>query len=514
MQTQNSTGSDRHRRLRIVLMLSGFVVLVTSAWLGWRTNSTADNDSIGVENTFRLILEGTYQPSRTSGFPAYEFLGAGVWAVGGRSGVMALSAGFAILAMVLLIRPMRVLRNWTGMLCWWLLLVTPIVLTNASAVMETTLLFAEIAALAWLLSTRSPGRPLFLLALLAVGILLTTTRPDAFLLSTATALAIIGSRFKSGIKIPSAVLLIGGSMIGLGAVFLISKSQPFQSQFLPSESTFRQILRGAVSTVTAFSPLGAFALACLIGIAVYMVVTAFRRAQISSESPQTYLDDDRFVALWLLATLFFYGIRFLILSDEIEYLLPLVVVIATVAPALYRTHRMASVVAVLTVAGMASTTFITASLLQRSNPWDREPSPRLSLQQGGFFQDLQVREANSARERDEYDEFVRVSAPSLAVSIDSGETVLLPRDTWNYVLNPGYIKYFTQATQVASCEELTTGSLIPGWRLSQPMGEFKDVEAFHRNDLMRCSVVAQLSESTVTPVGNGIVVDTPPSISR
>jgi hypothetical protein len=60
-----------------------FVIVALAGWLGLKAGWTIDNDSFALQDSFQSIIDGGYRPSRTSGYPLYEFLGAPVWQIGG-----------------------------------------------------------------------------------------------------------------------------------------------------------------------------------------------------------------------------------------------------------------------------------------------------------------------------------------------------------------------------------------------------------------------------------------------
>lgn len=493
-------------------VLRGAVVLVTILCLtayaaaGVATHVTIDNDSFALVDSFRSILAGAYHPSRTSGFPLYEFVGALVYSSAGVPGVMVLSLALTLGGLIALLRPTGALRRPRGTVAWVALALTPTVMTNASAVMETALLLFLCGVLAWLLS--SPSRSGLALPVLIgiISVCLVATRVDASLLVAATALGLGVWQGARGWKAASQWALppITGAFVGLAIVWMATARFPLSGDALLEQELVRRVLRGAIGAWTAFGPIGAMA---LVGTFVGLLAVLFiRRRSLLAEPVEPPASSDSFLVPWLLAVLALYGLRFLALADEVEYLLPVLVALAVAAPAFFATQRVVGVMTYIVLISGAATGVVSVSLLDRMSPWDPDPSLRPSIQSGGWVQDLSTRQAAATRRSSEYEEFLKESLGPLWPRVADGTAALMPRNSWNYVLNPGYADYYRDVKQVVGCDELSTEVLIPGWRVSQPPGEFGDTDALTSGQLMRCEVVAELGADFVTPVNSGLEI--------
>lgn len=489
-----ATSATRSREAVIALV---FVVVAIAAWLGIRTGVTIDNDTHALEDAFATILKGGYAPSRTSGFPAYELTGAAVWAFAGRTGVMLLSTLATLGALALLIRPSRARSSWLGLVCWTALALCPLVLTNASALMETSFALFGLALLIWCLDHKTFTWTLtLLLGLTAAGLIL--SRPDAILVVLATLMAVLAATWPRAMKLPAMSAMAIGIVLAIAALTLLTARLPFSQSFLQDEALIRRVARGGIGLTTAFSVIGAFAILALT-IALLVGLWHQVRGDTKEHASGLLLDDPRFITIWLLLTFVLYGIRFVLLADELEYLLPLAVVLSVATPHLRQVGRAATWLGVLSLAGLLSTSVLTISLLDRSDPWVDAPTLAVAVNSGGFIQDLQVRDATSVRSTDSYKEFQASSMQPFQADLASGSAVLLPRDEWHFIVNEGYSQYFDRASHVIGCREFTSGTLVPNWRSSQRAGDFSDLDAFDQGALMHCSVVANLRDGIVTP---------------
>jgi hypothetical protein len=493
-------------RTRLILIGFGLTSVVVYGLLGLATGVTIDNDSGALLDSFRSIMDGDYRVSRTSGFPFYEFTGSLAYAVGGVRGVMALSLLLTLAALTILIQPSRALRSWSGLFAWLGLAVTPIVLTNASAVMETAMLLLMVALLSLVLSVERLSLPQrsALLALAMFALIL--TRSDSLFLGVATFIALVASwltQRPTRAALWSAWSVAAGMAAGLVALWVITSRNPFSSDFLPAESLVRRILRGAVGTVTLFGPIGAVALGALV-LALLVLVWKLRTGS-ESELSASPLSSAAFVAWWVLATLLLYGMRFLALPDELEYLLPLLAVLAITASRLMNSSRLSGVLALVVLWSSVATGLISVSLLGRANPWQASPGIQLSVQPGAWAQDLQSRQAAQVRAKADYQAFLKESLGELQQQVDQGLTTLIPRDSWNFVLNPGYARYYDQFESILGCDALTSDTLIPGWRVSQLAASFDDITAFEQGRVMNCEVVASIEGPVLVPLNSGSV---------
>jgi len=282
---------------------------------------------------------------------------------------------------------------------------------------------------------------------------------------------------------------------------LLTGRFPFQTSYLVEEPIIRRALRGAVGFNTALSPIGVIA---LVVFALMLIITAAKlirqRGTLSlGAGDSAPLSSQHFLVAWLMALIGLYSVRFLLLADEVEYLVPLILAIAVATPHLTWAGKRVWIPGLIVIASTASTSLVTVSLLQRTDPWQKDPVIHVSVQPGGFVQDLQARVASSTRSTSEYQAFLAKSEGSLQPGIEDGTIALVPRDTWNYVISLAYGDYYSKSDSVASCVELTSDTLIPGWRVSQPAAAYGDIAAFNSGKTMSCSVVAMIEPDAVIP---------------
>jgi len=486
---QRATGA------RVVVVAVTSLAVVAWGVVGLRTGVTLDSDSLLLESTFAGVGRGDYAPSRTSGFPLYEFAGAAVWAVGGRAGVQVMALALTIIGLLLLLRPTRALRSWLGLVCWVCLALCPSVLTNASAVMETPLLLVLLAALAWVLSHSPPGDRWVAPTVALCSAALVATRPDAVLVVASTLVAVVAADVSGRRRL--ALALGGGAMVGLAAVVLVTSRSPFLSDYLLSEPLARRLARGAVGASTALGPVGAVGVTVLVVALLVVLVRDGVARQPGSAAP---LDVPAFCALWLLATAALYGARYLMLPDEVEYLLPLMVVLAVAVPGLASGTLRA--LGVVTLAGLGTTSVVTVALTERTDPWQLTPQPRVSLQPGGALQDLRAREAEAVRESAGYRTFRAGSLGPLAAEVTAGRLLLRVRDRWYQAVTEKYEGTLGAAEGIVGCVQLDGRTELPGWRLSQPASAYTDVEHYLAGTPMQCGLIARLT-------GGGVLVEPP-----
>ncbi|MFM8154457.1 MAG: hypothetical protein ACKOAF_00055 [Actinomycetes bacterium] len=496
---------SRVQAIRVGLIALVLILVSWAGLLGVGTGVTIDNDTFALQESFRSILGGAYHASRTSGFPAYEYLGAAISGVSGLTGVMLAALAMVIASLLLLLRPTRALRSWLGFACWALLALSPVVLTNASAIMETPLLLLGLSLMAYLLAFPGSRGWLVDIGILAVSLLLVLTRPDSILFVAATGLALLFLAQSWGDRLRKAGLLAVGVFVGLVILVLLTGKFPFQSSYLVEEPLVRRAMRGAVGFNTALSPVGFVALAVF---AIMLLITAYvlvrnRKTTAHEVLDGSPLDSHSFIIAWSIAMIVVYGARFTFLADEVEYLLPLLVTVAVAVPNLRWAGKRVWIPGLIVMACVAATSVMTVSLLQRTDPWQKDPVIRPSLQAGGFIQDLRARQASSVRSSPEYRAFLAESEGPLRSGIEDGSIALVPRDTWNYVISLAYGAYYSKSNSVAACNEQTSDTLIPGWRVSQPAASYADLAAFDAGNLMTCAIVAEIEPDAVIPTEAG-----------
>ncbi len=492
-------------RIRQLILIVGLSLVVAYGLLGLATATTIDNDAGALQDSFRSILSGQYRPSRTSGFPVYEFLGAAAFAIGGVRAAMALSLVATVAALIILVKPAQARETNIGLIAWLGLALTPTILTNSSAVMETgtllllVCLFIRVIASA----TISQARRAFLMAVLSAALVLTRSDSVFFIAATTVAFGVWWwSTRTPGSRPWEALALVVGALAGVAILRLLTARNPFSPEFLPSESLVRRLLRGVIGTTTLFGPIGPFLLLALVGVLVLLVLRCRRSQQVSTGVRP--FESRCFLAWWVLGTIGLYGLRFLGLPDELEYLLPVIVLLAGVSAALAAVSQLAGVLAAIIVWSATLTGLVTVSLLGRDSPWQQSPTIKPSVQPGAWIQDMQLRQAASVRSGDAYQAFLNRSLGELTEDIASGDGTLMPRDSWNYVVNAGYARYYDDFSRIIGCRELQSEVLIPGWRVSQPAASFGDIPVFNNGGTMSCEVVALLDGKQLTPVNSGL----------
>jgi hypothetical protein len=211
-----------------------------------------------------------------------------------------------------------------------------------------------------------------------------------------------------------------------------------------------------------------------------------------------------FTSSWAFLTLALYGLRFVTLPDELEYLVPILVVLAASVTGLVAANRIVGYLVIALIWTSTATGVATVSLLNRSDPWKATPTVAPSLQQGAWLQDLRLRQATQVRSSPGYQQYLENSlGAQLVRDVSEGRSTVMPRDSWNYVMNPGYARYYDSFDSIVGCDELSGETLIPGWRVSQPPGSFADLDEFAAGRLMNCEPVAELVGSTLLPVNAG-----------
>ncbi|GMG85620.1 hypothetical protein LNKW23_48430 [Paralimibaculum aggregatum] len=333
------TGAER---LALAAILAYAAYGVVTAVSGFAT----DSDSARIWLRPMTLLDGVYTPSRTTGFPLYEVLVVGLRGLGaGLTAVNLVTLGIGLGAFAVLWRGLPAGRPRAFAIL--ILAMTPAVFVNASALMETNL--ALLLAAAYLLAMfrdrlggapRPAPSPLAPLPLL-LGLALVLTRIDSAILVVAASgarLAITGDRR----------FLLHLAAVGLGAFavyaalhggigFLVQPGQHLIDDPLP-----RKLAKAAVGGFAALWTAGAAALA--------VVLLALPR-----------MGRDWQVLLGI-ATLL-YAARYLMLSDEVEYLNGwlLLVALAAAVHARRAEARLALPVAAL---GLA----VSVSLFVRTDP--------------------------------------------------------------------------------------------------------------------------------------------------
>lgn len=179
---------------REAIWLSPFLLgYIAFGLLSARLGFAANPDSPAIWRSAGIILQGGYQPSRTSGFPAYEGFVALLRGLGADAvtvAVATLALGVVAFALALRCAPGPAARLAVAVL----FCASPVVVTNASSVMETNLTLMTVAAFLCLhlRLSASPGDPAWRLAAMAMlaGWAVVLSRIDAAIIVTASLVAL------------------------------------------------------------------------------------------------------------------------------------------------------------------------------------------------------------------------------------------------------------------------------------------------------------------------------------
>ncbi len=438
---------------RRALMACALLPLVLASVTSWGLGVGLDQDGGEILRVIPDLRAGSYTPSRTSGFPLYEYLAAAVVNV---SVLQTLSVLFTAATLVLLAVLVHPTTSWIGLLGWATYALLPGTVASATSVIEIPLLALLITLLWWLLLC-SKAR----WGLTVVSALVVLTRPDAALVVLSTTLVwTIWRRERQAGR-----FMISGAAIGITAILILNRGIP--NGELLTEALIRSMARAAVSLSTLTNVVG---LLGLIGLALGLSIAAIGRGP----------DRDRtFYSRWLLAVLAVVAVRFAVLPDELDYLLGAIITLVVLAPRVAGTRLVTVSLSVLFI-GMASTSVVTVSLFQRTDPWDANPHFSPSVNAGGVVQDIQARRATTIRKTPEYQAYFG----------QGSQTLVLPRDTWYQIFSPRFAASYGQYQVLLGCTGLTSRSEPPGWRLSQPAGVYEDVQIYLDGQEPQCEVVA------------------------
>lgn len=299
-------------RLLSVVALVG--VLAYAAYGVWTAGMgfATDSDSIRIWTSSGVLLEGRYEPSRTTGFPLYEAMVALLRAAG--AGVYGVNLATLALGVAALLLLWRGLPGPAGCIAIGLAALTPVVLVNASALMETNLTILLVVAyvvalLRDQLDAGAPGdppNPLGPLPLM-LGILLVTARLDAAIVVLAAGAARWSERGDRRFLVHVALIgvvtlaIYTGLHGGLGFLAGIASVE---------DSLARKVVKASVGAFAALWTAG--------GVAVLLVLAAL---------PQMTAGWRRFL---MIVTVLF-GLRLLALPDEVEYLMPWLITVLIAA---------------------------------------------------------------------------------------------------------------------------------------------------------------------------------------
>lgn len=341
-----------------------------------RLGFAANPDSPQIWRAAGAILAGSYQPSRTAGFPAYEAfvallrgLGADVVTVA----VATVALGVLALALALRCAPTPAARLGVAIL----FCASPVIVTNASSLMEANLTMLAVAAFLWLHLRLSdlPGDPGWRLSALAVlaGWAVVLSRIDAAIVVTASLGALLLLRRRPAYL---AILAVTAAASFL-TYWLLRGDLGFLGTFPDARDPLgRSILKAGTGAAALLWTSGATAVAVLI----------LNRRRLAPET-----------ALFLVLAAALYAVRFAILPDEMEYLLPLHLV-AIVLAARTIDRRQLRWAAPAAIAGLLAAPLLFDKPSATTDDYRLAPA----LGEPGVVADLRRRVEMNTEQRDDY----------------------------------------------------------------------------------------------------------------
>jgi hypothetical protein len=354
-----------------------------------RYGLAVDSDSQSLFDAGQAILAGHYLPSRSSGFPAFEFLIAAVLRVGGGTlevNLLSLLFGIAALLIGATVLPRGGRQLWV-----WSFLTSQVLLTNASASMETNLNVMLCVLWIWATGVVEPGERRWAVA---VGVLLVLTRIDSAALIVVTCLA---SAIHQRTWRPIRTLLIVG-LTSLALYSLLNGGLGFLGLFQSTtEAPFRRLSRAAVGVI------------CLLWTTGFAVVGHLfvRRSELSRYQVS------------VLAGLTLLGLaRFWLLADELEYLLPWYLGLLLISSSICRQSDVGWILAVSLIGVCCS-----PALFVRPDTTKDEYAIRPSIESPGWLQDAERRRAQQ-----------NLSSPSFWAWVERGATVAVEPSAHNEFL--------------------------------------------------------------------------------
>jgi len=348
------------------------------AWLGY----AEDLDSLGLAQSIEAIQAGGYQRSRVLGTPLYEFTAAALMAMGGLVLVNLASAAMTAGAALLLAGALKRVAGRGAAFALIAAACSPLMLINASAMMETAMLALAVSGALWA-ATRAAEQadraPVVLAAALAA--LCATVRPDAALFAVAVGLALaIEQRATPRRALETLAWFAGFGLCAVGVYGGLNGGFAFVADVgVTQDEAGRSLARAVLGAAITLGLFGAIVVAVTLVRAARDPQDALGRIRRASPAQR--------VVLWtaLIAGLL-YGARFLALPDELEYLLPALLALCVAFGAFAGRITCAALAASLVLANGAQ-----LALFERTSEGLR---PALSLQPGALVQDWALRRHN------------------------------------------------------------------------------------------------------------------------
>jgi hypothetical protein len=476
----------RRRALTVLPFLSG-VVAARGLGLGMAT----DYDSRAIlEISIPAILDGGYAPSRSLGFPLYEGIAAVLYAAGGLTLVNAfslvLTVGFGLLTVDILRRSRGPLAGLAAVAILFL----PIVLINATIMMETALtLLLSAAMVHFAMKVVESEKPAPVVGLALVSALAILTRPDNVLAVAAVHLALLSMPRSHRAWVCASGIGAVAAAAGI-YVFLrggIATFAPTTATMMSDASLPRKAARAALMMAHAVTLPGSVAVLGLMAIWLRRLRPAAIRV-----AP--------LIVRIALVSVVLYVPRFVLLPDELEYLaIPVVFVLMAMAllPARPANVALYGLLALV----IAASNVVQVSLLQRRAGGGDAYSIVPSLQPGALLQDWTARAHRPALLSEEFSAYVareafgspppEIHAPLFWHAFVSPDGADLVTDADNIYLfdNPRLAARpelsLSRYRRVAVCDE----TLFPdekAWRALRPAPRFTALERFQAGGRLHC----------------------------
>ena len=298
--------------------LTGATLVAAAGLGGLGLGYAEDVDSLGIARSAEAILAGGYERSRVLGVPLFELIAAGLLGLGGVSLVNAASLVFTLGAVVFLWAALRRTGGKGAPFALFAAAASPLILINASAMMETSLLALCVSAGLWAaVSAAATGERRFVIAAALAGALATAARPDAALFALALGGSLAFEQRKDWRKAAETLAWFAGlGLLAIGLYGLMNGGYAFLDQVAVSQDTpARSAARAVLGAAAVLGLFGAVVLAITLARAARNPKAAWTRAVDATPAARVAL-------LIAIAAGVMYGLRFLALPDELEYLLP------------------------------------------------------------------------------------------------------------------------------------------------------------------------------------------------
>jgi hypothetical protein len=435
------------------------------AWLGY----AEDLDSLGIGQSIAAIQAGGYQRSRVLGTPLYEAFAAGMMALGGLLLVNLASTAMTVGAVLFLADALKKAPGKGAAFALIAASCSPLMLINASAMMETAMVALWVSATLWAVTKAAADRARTSVAMAALfAALCAATRPDAALFALAAGLALaIEQRERPARALETLAWFAGFGLCAVGLYGVLNQGFGFVAEAgVTQDSAGRSVARAVLGAMAVLGMFGAVVVAVTLGRAARDPEDAIGRIRRAPPAAR--------VVLWtaLIAGLL-YGVRFLALPDEFEYLLP-----AFLALCLAFGMFAGRVSCALLAASLVLANGVQIALFERTLDG---PRPAISLQPGALAQDWALRRHNLWLRSDPTQETLAalVGAPSATAeathfwlngfAFPGGRLVFGEDQMYRFLdvtapPNPHWLGYYQT---IVVCPT----PLVPrrGWRVLQPL---------------------------------------------